>query len=48
MTNKSLTKFFTASAFFFVWVTVQGALQAQEPVHEFIEQSPAGIKVNPQ
>ncbi|MFQ5575939.1 MAG: cbb3-type cytochrome c oxidase subunit I [Anaerolineae bacterium] len=45
MNNKSLTKFFTASALFFIWVTAQGALQAQEPVHEFIEQGPAGIIV---
>ena len=43
--NKSLTKFFVAAALFFIWVTVQGALQAQQPVHEFLEQGPAGIIV---
>jgi len=43
--NKSLTKFFVAAAVFFIWVTVQGAIQAQRPVHEFLEQGPAGIIV---
>ena len=43
--NKSLTKFFVASALFFIWVTVQGAIQAQQPVHEFLELGPAGIIV---
>ncbi len=43
--NKPLAKFFIASALFFIWVTVQGAIQAQGPVHEFIEQGPAGIIV---
>ena len=43
--NKSLTKFFVASALFFIWVCVQGAIQAQRPVHEFLEQGPAGIIV---
>jgi len=41
--NKSLTKFFVASALFFIWVTVQGAIQAQQPVHEFLQLGPAGI-----
>jgi cytochrome c oxidase cbb3-type subunit 1 len=45
MNNKSLTKFFVAAAVFFIWVTVQGAIQAQAPVHEFLEQGPAGIIV---
>lgn len=43
--NKHLTKFFVAAAVFFIWVTVQGAIQAQGPVHEFLEQGPAGIIV---
>jgi cytochrome c oxidase cbb3-type subunit 1 len=43
--NKSLTKFFVASALFFIWVTVQGALQAQQPVHQFLELEPARIIV---
>ncbi|HEX7567878.1 MAG TPA: hypothetical protein VF355_04870 [Anaerolineaceae bacterium] len=33
--NIRLTKFFVASALFFIWVTVQGALQAQQAVHDF-------------
>jgi cytochrome c oxidase cbb3-type subunit 1 len=37
MTKNDVTKFFLASALFFVWVTVQGAIQAQEKVHEFLE-----------
>jgi cytochrome c oxidase cbb3-type subunit I len=41
--NKSLTKFFVASALFFIWVTVQGALQAQKPIHDFIAEGPAQI-----
>ena len=45
MDNKSLTKFFVASALFFIWVTVQGALQSQGPIHEFIEEGPARIIV---
>lgn len=43
--NKPLAKFFVASALFFIWVTGQGALQAQQPVHEFLELGPAGIIV---
>ncbi|TEU17931.1 MAG: hypothetical protein E3J25_01575, partial [Anaerolineales bacterium] len=41
--NRSLTKFFVVSALFFIWVTVQGAIQSLPPVHEFLEQGPAGI-----
>ncbi|RME69862.1 MAG: hypothetical protein D6784_17675 [Chloroflexi bacterium] len=44
-TQKSITKFFAASAFFFIWVTLQGAIQAQQPVHQFLELGPAGIIV---
>ncbi len=44
MDYKQLTKFFIASPLFFIWVTVQGVLQAG-PLHEFIEQGPAGIIV---
>jgi cytochrome c oxidase cbb3-type subunit 1 len=43
--SRPLTKFFVGSALFFAWVTVQGAIQAQKPVHEFLEQGPAGIIV---
>jgi cytochrome c oxidase cbb3-type subunit I len=41
--NRVLTKFFSTSVLFFIWVTVQGTLQAQRPVHDFIAQGPAGI-----
>ena len=43
--NKAFTKFFVASALFFVWVTVQGAIQAQKPVHEFVDQGPGSLIV---
>lgn len=43
--NKQLTKFFVASALFFSWVVVQGALQSQKPVHDFIALPPAEIIV---
>ena len=43
--SKSLTRFFIVAAAFFIWVTVQGALQAQAPIHEFLEQGPAAIIV---
>jgi cytochrome c oxidase cbb3-type subunit 1 len=45
MNNKSLTKFFVASVLFLIWNVAQGALQAQGPIHEFLEQGPAGIIV---
>ena len=45
--NKRLTKFFVASALFFIWVTVQGALQAQQAVHDFIALAPAAIPAAP-
>ena len=45
MNNKVLTKFFVASALFFIWVTVQGAIQAQKTVHEFVDEGPGGIIV---
>lgn len=41
--NKPLTKFFVAAALFFIWVTVQGALQAQQPIHDFLQLGPAAI-----
>lgn len=43
--NKRLSKFFVAAALFFIWVTVQGALQAQQSVHEFLALAPAAIIV---
>ncbi len=42
-TNKRLVKFIVAAVLFFAWATIQGALQAQGPIHEFLEQGPAGI-----
>ncbi len=44
-TNNRLVKFIVAGILFFAWVTIQGALQAQGPIHEFIGQGPAGIIV---
>jgi cbb3-type cytochrome oxidase subunit 1 len=43
--NRRLVKFIVAAVLFFAWGVVQGALQAQGPIHEFIEQGPAGIIV---
>ena len=43
--DRSLTKFFVASAVFFIWATVQGAIQSLPSAHEFLEQGPAGIIV---
>ena len=44
-TNKRLVKFIIAAVLFFAWGVIQGALQAQGPIHEFLEQGPAGIIV---
>jgi cbb3-type cytochrome oxidase subunit 1 len=44
-TNRHLVKFIVASVLFFAWGIVQGALQAQGPIHEFIAQGPASIIV---
>lgn len=41
--HKALAKFFIAAALSFIWVTVQGALLAQQPIHAFVEQGPASI-----
>jgi cytochrome c oxidase cbb3-type subunit 1 len=42
-TNQRLVKFIVAAVLFFAWGTIQGALQAQEPIHNFITQGPASI-----
>lgn len=42
-TNHRLVKFIVAAVLYFAWGVIQGALQAQGPIHEFIEQGPAGI-----
>ncbi len=44
-TNRRLVKFIVAAVLFFAWGVIQGALQAQGPIHEFLEQGPAGIIV---
>ncbi len=44
-TNKRLVKFIVAAVLFFAWGVIQGALQAQGSIHEFIGQGPAGIIV---
>ncbi len=44
-TNKRLVKFIVATVLLFAWVTIQGALQAQGPIHAFIGQGPAAIIV---
>ncbi len=44
-TNKRLVKFIVAAVLFYAWNTIQGALQAQGPIHEFINQGPAGVIV---
>ena len=43
--NKRLVKFIVAAVLYFAWGVTQGALQAQGPIHEFIDQGPAGIIV---
>ena len=44
-TNQRLVKFIVAAVLFFAWTTIQGALQAQGPIHAFIDQGPAAIIV---
>jgi cbb3-type cytochrome oxidase subunit 1 len=43
--NRRLVKFLVAAAIFFAWATIQGALQAQLPIHDFVSQGPAAIIV---
>jgi cbb3-type cytochrome oxidase subunit 1 len=44
-TNRSLVKFFVAAVIFFGCGVLQGALQAQKPIHDFLQQGPADIIV---
>ena len=44
-TNKRLVKFIVAAVLFFAWGVIQGALQAQKPIHDFLQQGPANIIV---
>src|SRR3989304_7312215 len=41
--NQRLVKFIVAAVLYFAWGVIQGALQAQGPIHEFLGQGPAGI-----
>lgn len=41
--NRRLVKFIVASVIFFAWAIIQGAIQAQKPVHDFIALGPANI-----
>src|SRR3989304_9038209 len=43
--NQRLVKFIVAAVLYFAWGVIQGALQAQGPIHEFLGQGPAGIIV---
>lgn len=44
-TNQRLVKFIVAAVLYFAWGVIQGALQAQQPINDFISQGPAGIIV---
>lgn len=41
--NKRLVKFVAAALMFFAWGVIQGAIQAQKPVHDFISMGPGQI-----
>lgn len=41
--NRRLVKFLVAAVIFFAWAIIQGALQAQKPIHDFITLGPATI-----
>lgn len=43
MDKSYLSKFYVAAALFFGWATVQGAIQSQKPVHDFLGKGDAGI-----
>src|SRR3972149_8298536 len=43
--NRRLVKFIVAAVLYFAWGVIQGALQAQGPIHEFLGQGPAEIIV---
>ena len=44
-TNQRLVKFIVAAVLFFGWGVIQGAIQAQKPIHDFLMQGPAEIIV---
>lgn len=41
--NRRLVKFIVAAVIFFAWGIIQGALQSQKPIHDFISLGPASI-----
>lgn len=41
--NRRLVKFIVAGVLFFAWSIIQGAIQAQKPVHDFISLGPSSI-----
>ena len=43
--NKFVVKFFVAAVIFLGWGVIQGALQAQKAIHDFLTQGPADIIV---
>jgi cbb3-type cytochrome oxidase subunit 1 len=45
LTNNRLVKFIVAAVLFFAWGVIQGALQALQPIHDFLGQGPASIIV---
>ena len=45
MDKSSLTKFYVAAVLFFGWSTVQGAIQSQKPVQDFLDKGDARMMV---
>ncbi|MEK7817099.1 MAG: cbb3-type cytochrome c oxidase subunit I [Actinomycetota bacterium] len=45
MDKSSLTKFYVAAVLLFGWATVQGAIQGQKPVQDFLDKGDARIMV---
>lgn len=43
--NNRLVKFIFAAVLFLAWGVIQGALQSQQPIHDFLDQGPANIIV---
>ena len=43
--NKVVVRFFAAAVAFLGWGVIQGALQAQKPIHDFLTRPPADIIV---
>lgn len=45
MDKSSLTKFYVAAVLFFGWATVQGTIQGQKPIQDFLDKGDARIMV---